>query len=69
MYATLYCSYHKETQLTYLPYIEYYGRLIDDAFVIVDENTPFTHLESNMNAFGPAEKKAHMGHRATPPYS
>ena len=57
MYATIYYSYHEETQLALLPYIRYYGRLIDDAFIIVDEDTPFSDLASNMNDFGPPEKR------------
>lgn len=61
IYVTLYYSYHKETQLVYIPYIKYYSRLINDAFIIVDKNVPFEHLESNMNNFGPSGKNAQPG--------
>ena len=52
MYAIMYNKYHKETKLAYLLYVKYYGCLIVDSFIIVDENTPSDHLESNMNDFG-----------------
>jgi len=57
MYATIYYSYHEETTLIHLPYIKFYRRLIDDAFIIIEASTPFSDLESNMNNFGPTEKR------------
>ena len=57
MYATIYYSYHKETELRFLPYNRFYRRLIDDALIIVDENAPYEHLKNNMNNFGPIEKR------------
>ena len=57
MYATIYYSYHEETNLIHLSYIKFYRRLIDDAFIIIESTTPFSHLESNMNNFGPMGKQ------------
>jgi hypothetical protein len=57
MYATIYYSYHEETNLIHLSYIKFYRRLIDDAFIIIDASTPFSDLESNMNNFGPSDKR------------
>jgi hypothetical protein len=59
MYATIYYSYHEETQLLHLSYIKFYRRLIDDAFIIFDPNASFENLETNMNEFGPATKRLH----------
>ena len=36
MYATIYYSYHKETVLSKLSFVKFYWRLIDDAFIIID---------------------------------
>ena len=57
MYATIYYSYHEETNLMHLSYIKFYRRLIDDAFIVIEDNTPFADLESNMNNFGPEGKR------------
>jgi hypothetical protein len=57
MYATIYYSYHEETNLLHLSYIKFYRRLIDDAFIVIEASTPFTDLESNMNNFGPEGKR------------
>ena len=57
MYATIYYSYHEETELRFLPYNKFYRRLIDDALIIVDEDAPYKHLCNNMNNFGPIEKR------------
>jgi hypothetical protein len=59
MYATIYYSYHEETQLLHLSYIKFYRRLIDDAFIIFDPSASFEALESNMNNFGPENKRLH----------
>jgi hypothetical protein len=59
MYATIYYSYHEETKLILLPYIKFYRRLIDDAFIIFDTKASFEDLKSNMNNFGPIEKRLH----------
>jgi hypothetical protein len=59
MYATIYHSYHEETQLLHLSYIKFYRRLIDDAFIIFDPNASFENLETNMNDFGPTTKQLH----------
>ena len=56
MYATIYYSYHEETELRLLPYNRFYRRLIDDALIIVDEIAPYINLKNNMNNFGPIEK-------------
>ena len=56
MYATIYYSYHEETELQFLPYNRFYRRLIDDALIIVDKTTPYKHLKNHMNNFGPIEK-------------
>jgi hypothetical protein len=40
-----------------LSYIKFYRQLIDDAFIIIEESTPFRELESNMNNFGITEKR------------
>ena len=58
MYATIYYSYHEETQLIHLPSIKFYRRLIDDAFIIFDDTKgTFQELKNNMNDFGPTEKR------------
>ena len=60
MYATIYYSYHEETQLLHLSYIKFYRRLIDDAFIIFDDKKgSFADLEANMNDFGPINKRLH----------
>ena len=59
MYATIYYSYHEEMQLLHLSYIKFYRRLIDDAFIIFDPEASFEDLESNMNDFGPKNKRLH----------
>jgi hypothetical protein len=59
MYATIYYSYHEETKLIHLPYIKFYRRLIDDAFIIFDPNASFEDLKTNMNNFGPEGKRLH----------
>ena len=60
MYATIYYSYHEEMQLLHLSYIKFYRRLIDDAFIIFDDRKgSFDDLESNMNDFGPTNKRLH----------
>jgi hypothetical protein len=57
MYATIYYSFHEETNLLHLSYIKFYRRLIDDAFIVIEASTPFNDLESNMNNFGPIGKR------------
>ena len=57
MYATIYYSYHEEMNLIHLSYIKFYRRLIDDAFIIVNDDVPFANLEANMNDFGPEGKR------------
>ena len=57
MYATIYYSYHEEMKLIHLPYVIFYRRLIDDAFLIVKEDTQIEDLAANMDDFGPAGKR------------
>jgi hypothetical protein len=58
MYATIYYSFHEETQLLHLSFIKFYRRLIDDAFIIFDDTKgTFQNLKDNMNDFGPTEKR------------
>ena len=58
MYATIYYSYHEETVLSKLPYVKFYRRLIDDAFIIIDNGEGnFEHLQNVMNDFGPEGKR------------
>ena len=57
MYATIYYSYYKETELRFLPYNRFYCRLIDDSLIIVDADTSWEHLKNKMNNFGPVEKR------------
>ena len=58
MYATIYYSYHEENSLLHLSYIKFYRRLIDDAFIIV-EDTPevFKNVSHAMDDFGPVGKR------------
>ena len=58
MYATIYYSYHEENDLLHLSYIKFYRRLIDDAFIIV-EDTPDIHqkVSKDMDEFGPEGKR------------
>ena len=63
MYATIYYSYQKETKLSHLLYIKYYRRLINDTFIIVDENTPFENLEMNMNKIRTNRKTSHLEYK------
>jgi hypothetical protein len=56
MYATIYYSYHEETQLMKLPHIHTYMRLIDGAFLIVDETTSVEDIKVVMDNFGPEGK-------------
>ena len=57
MYATIYYSYYKETELRFLSYNRFYRRLIDDSLIIVDGTTSWEHLKNKMNNFGPVEKR------------
>lgn len=57
MYATIYYSYHEECCLMNRPYIHFYRRLIDDAFVILKTATAFSDLTRDMNDFGPENKR------------
>ena len=41
-YATIYYSFHEETRLLPNPNVLFYGRLIDDAFVVL-RNGPNTY--------------------------
>ena len=58
MYATIYYSYHKENSLLHLSYIKFYRRLIDNAFIIV-EDTPevFQNVSNAMDDFGSVGKR------------
>ena len=58
MYATIYYSYHEENSLLCLSYIKFYRRLIDDAFIIL-EDTPevFQNVSNAMEDFGPIGKQ------------
>ena len=57
MYATIYYSYHEETELRFLPYNRFYRQLIDDALIIVDRIIPYVHLKNNMDNFGPIKQQ------------
>ena len=61
LYATIYKSYFEETILVKKPYIKFYRRLIDDAFIVFNLNNatyadPFEELKTMMDSFGPAKK-------------
>ena len=59
-YATIYFAYHEQTVILKLPFITFYRRLIDDAFVIIeDSRVNFDCLESAMNDYGPPGKRLH----------
>lgn len=58
MYATIYYSYHEETVLSKLPFVKFYRRLIDDAFIIIDNGAGnFEELQRSMDNFGPVGKR------------
>jgi hypothetical protein len=58
MYATIYYSYHEETVISKLPSITFYRRLIDDGFIIMqDDPGNFEHIQDVMNDFGPEGKR------------
>ena len=58
MYATIYYSYHEENNLLQLSYIKFYRRLIDDAFIIVEDTTDILQKVSvAMDNFSPIGKK------------
>ena len=61
-YATIYYSYHEETDLQHRSFIRFYRRLIDDAFIIFspivpDYENPFLSLTTAMNNYGPTTKR------------
>ena len=58
MYATIYFSYHKETVILKLPFLTFYRRLIDDAFLIIENSScNLECIKSAMNDYGPADKR------------
>ena len=57
MYATIYYSYHEEIQLMKMPKLHTYVRLIDDAFLIVDEDVNINDIKKEMDDFGPEGKR------------
>ena len=58
MYATIYYSYHEEKRLLRLPFVHFYRRLIDDAFVVIDDDShKYTSLITIMNRYGPKDKR------------
>ena len=58
MYATIYYSYHKETVISKLPFVKFYRRLIDDAFIILDNDAGnFELLQQQMDDFVPTGKR------------
>ena len=58
MYATIYYSYHGKTVLSKLPFVKFYRRLIDYAFIIIDNGTGnFEELQLAMDNFGPICKR------------
>ena len=58
MYATIYYSYHEETVISKLPFVKFYRRLIDDAFIILDNTAGnFELLQQLMDDFGPEGKR------------
>jgi hypothetical protein len=57
-YATIYYSFHEETRLLPNPNVLFYGRLIDDAFVVLrDGPDTYEQFVSSMNDFGPEGKR------------
>ena len=66
MYAPIYYSYHEETVLSKLPFVKFYWRLIDDAFIVMDNGAGnFEELQLVMDNFGPIGK--HLEWVATKP--
>ena len=58
MYATIYYSYHEENNLLHLSYIKFYRRLIDDAFIIVEDTADIHQkISADMDNFGPVGKR------------
>ena len=58
MYATIYYSYQEENVLSKLPFVKFYRRLIDDAFIIMDNGAGnFEELQLAMDNFGPTGKR------------
>ena len=58
MYATIYFSYHEETVILKLPFLTFYRRLIDDAFLIIENSScNLECIKSAMNDYGPADKR------------
>jgi hypothetical protein len=57
-YATIYYSYHEETALLPFPNLLFYNRLIDDAFVVLQNtDNAYTDFVALMNDFGPTGKR------------
>jgi hypothetical protein len=57
MYVTIYYSYHEETQLMKTLKLHTCMRLIDDSFLIVDEDTSITDIKRVIEGFGPEGKR------------
>jgi hypothetical protein len=58
MYATIYYSYHEETQLIPMNGVLFYRRLIDDAFVILrNPEQNFAPFAATMKDYGPPDKR------------
>ena len=58
MYATIYYSYHEEKRLLHLPFVHFYHRIIDDAFVVIDDDShKYTSLITIMNRYEPRDKR------------
>jgi hypothetical protein len=58
MYATIYYSYHEETELIPMNGVLFYRRLIDDAFVILrNPELNFAPFAANMKEYGPPDKR------------
>ena len=58
MYATIYYSYHEEKRLLCILFVHFYRQLIDDAFVVIDNNLHnYTSLITIINRYEPKEKR------------
>jgi hypothetical protein len=57
MYATIYYSHHEETKLMRMPKLHTYMRLIEDAFLIVDEDADIINIKKEIDEFGPEGKR------------
>ena len=63
MWATIYYSYYEETKLHLLPYMNLHRHLIDNALMIVDEDTNHQELSAHMDASWTSRKTFNMGYK------